>query len=224
MPVDIFQFWSQVGLTDKCHPEDRKVLSRMRKTHLFDLRCLPHCFVGPLRTAPVVLLYLSPGFSENDDLKDARTRRGRARYMECRNGKQPLSGPEEHLAGWKWWKSRTSIFDDWKTLQNKVAVLNIGAYHSKSFGDRPLLAALPSSRVSIDWAQRVLFPQAIAGERVVICLRASQFWGLFEGNNGKRYGKSLYAPRVTRSGHMRIGAMREEIRRKVRSAISSAYS
>jgi len=44
-------------------------------------------------------------------------------------------------------------------------VLNIGAYHSTAFADYQLLAALPSCRVSLDWAQGVLFPQAVKGDR-----------------------------------------------------------
>jgi hypothetical protein len=145
---------------------------------------------------------------------------GRNRYMECRKGKQQLPGPEEHEAGWRWWKSRTSCFEEnWESLRTKVAILNIGGYHSRSFGDRPLLAALPSSRVSIEWAQTVLFPQALVGERVVVCLRSPQFWGLYPGKDGKRYGKSLYAPLVTRGGHMREGQWKDEIIQKVRAAI-----
>jgi hypothetical protein len=140
--------------------------------------------------------------------------------MECRKGGQQLPGPEDHPAGWRWWKSRTSCFDEnWESLRNKVAILNIGAYHSRSFGDRPLLAALPSSRASIEWAQTVLFPRALRGERVVVCLRSPQFWGLDPGKDGKRYGKSLYAPLVTRGGHMCEGHWKDEIIRKVRTAI-----
>ena len=203
MSVDIFEFWSHVGPTDKYHPKDRDVLSRMKKTHLFDLRCLPHCFLGPLKTAPVVLLYLSPGL-DDEDVRDARSYAGRNRYVKCRLGEQPLPGPDEHRKAWEWWTSRTRCFgiEDWKQLSSKVSVLNIGAYHSKKGPNDQILAALPSSRVSLDWAQTVLFPQAIAGDKVVICLRAAHFWGLDEGKNGKRYGKSLFAPRVQRGGHM----------------------
>ncbi len=96
-------------------------------------------------------------------------------------------------------------------------MLNIGAYHSKIFADAPLLAALPSSRASIDWAQSVLFPEAIAGRRVVICLRSAHFWGL---QNGKRYGKALFAPNTTRSGFMLKNEMREQVIRKVRSVLA----
>ncbi len=101
-------------------------------------------------------------------------------------------------------------------MRTKFAILNIGAYHSEKFVDRPLLAALPSSRVSIDWAQHVLFPEAIAGRRVVVCLRSAKFWGLKEG---KRYGKALFAPPVTRRGHMIHGRERNAIIREVKAAL-----
>jgi len=126
------------------------------------------------------MLYLSPGLSDKD-LIDARSKAGQQSYVLRRSGRKPLGGGDKQSAGWKWWTSRARIFGDWHDLQTKIAILNIGAYHSKSFADAPLLAALPSSRVSLDWAQTVLFPEAVAGTRVVICLRAARFWGLKEG-------------------------------------------
>lgn len=215
MAINIFRFWSGIRLKGGAHPADYDVLSRVR--HNFDLRCLPAAFNGPLRTAPVVLLYLSPGLSEKLDHRDARTRAGRAYYRRRWTGREPLRGPEEHERGWNWWTSRTACFGHWQDLRMKVAILNIGAYHSKTFMDIPLLAALPSSRVSLDWAQHVLFPEAIAGKRVVVCLRAARFWGLREG---QCYGKALFAPPVTRSGHMRRGPMREMVIREARAALA----
>jgi hypothetical protein len=99
-------------------------------------------------------------------------------------------------------------------------VLNIGAYHSKTFTDYPLLAALPSSRVSIDWAQSVLFPQAMRGERVVVCLRSAHFWGLAAGN---QYGQSLFAPSVTRRGDiMKKTAEQKRMRQAIIRAVKRA--
>ena len=214
MTTDIFKFWD-VPVRPGPHPADREVLERV--DHGFDLTCLPGCFAGPLKTAPVVLLYLAPGRSDPDD-NDARTRRGRDRYRRVRLGHEPLVGPEDHEVAWDWWSRRTKPFGHWQDLRTKVAVLNIGAYHSKRFADTPLLAALPSSRVSIDWAQSVLFPEATAGRRVVICLRSARFWGLQEG---KRFGKALYAPHTVRSGVMRRSEMREQVIRKVRSVLAT---
>ncbi len=210
MATDIFKFW-EIPVKAGPHPADREVLKRVE--HNFDLKCLPGCFAGPLKTAQVVLLYLSPRQSDQDYI-DAKTRRGRDRYRRVRLGHEPLVGPEDHERAWKWWSSRTKSFGYWQDLRTKVAVLNIGAYHSKIFADAPLLAALPSSRASIDWAQSVLFPEAIAGRRVVICLRSAHFWGL---QKGKCYGKALFAPNTTRSGFMLKNEMREQVTRKVRS-------
>jgi len=65
--------------------------------------------------------------------------------------------------------------------------------------DPELLAALPSSRVCLNWAQEVLFPTAERGERVVVCLRSAKFWGL---RPGAEYPGTLFAPRVNRAGDM----------------------
>jgi hypothetical protein len=65
--MDIFEFWSQIGRGENIHPADRSVFSRMNaERHGFRLDCLPAAFDGRLREAPVVLLYLSPGFKERD--------------------------------------------------------------------------------------------------------------------------------------------------------------
>lgn len=218
---DIFRFWSQIKPHQKVHPADREVFERVgRRGHGLDLRCLPGSFGGPLRTAPVVLLFLSPGFSPLD-LKDARSPKGRSYSAERRKGRQPLSA-DPSRPGVRWLTSRTKVFGiEYENLRRKLAVLNIGAYHSKTFTDYPLLAALPSSRVSIDWAQSVLFPQAMRGERVVICLRSAHFWGLADGN---QYGRSLFAPSVTRRGDIRKKTgkqkrMREAIIQAVQRAV-----
>ena len=201
--TDIFSFWAVVRRSDRVHAADRDVFARV-KNHGFDLKCLPGCFGGKLRTAPVVLLYLSPGWSKQDRI-EAKSKKVQDYYMHRRGGHEPF---RTEGAGTKWVKSRTKCFGDWDRIGSKIAILNIGAYHSKSFTDAPLLAALPSSRVSIEWAQEVLFPQAMAGKRVVICLRAARFWGL---EVGRQYGRSLFAPHVTRAGHMMHGAMRGRI-------------
>jgi hypothetical protein len=201
MKPDIFEFWGQIASDQRVHPADIEVMRRVK--HSFNLESLPICFFGPLRSAEIVLLFLSPGDNEesywDQDQRDCGFQR---------TGRAPLPGPEQHRPRWKWWTSRTKQFGEWVELRNRIAVLNIGAYHSRSFTDEPLLAALPSSRLSLDWAQTVLFPQAERGERLVVCLRSAPFWGL---EVGRKYGQALFAPEVTRGGHMLHGEMREEI-------------
>jgi hypothetical protein len=164
MKIDIFEFWSQIAPDECVHPADVEVMHRVK--HSFNLRSLPICFFGPLHSAEIVLLFLSPGDHEEGNWDQDQ--------QDCafqRTGRAPLPGPEQHRPRWEWWTSRTKQFGKWLALRNHVAVLNIGAYHSKSFTDEPLLAALPSSRLSLDWAQTTLFPQAERGERLVVCAR-----------------------------------------------------
>lgn len=202
--TDIFDFWAQIGPADHLHPADGESFIR-NPNHGFDHRGLPGSFMGPLRTAPVVLLYLSPGA---DDGADAGAVTNQRRQKRMRAGNEPLPSPSDNEATWRWWKSRTDCFgEDWNFLRTRVAFLNIGAYHSKEVKDVRLLMTLPSSRVTLDWANRTLFPEAIAGERVVVCMRSQRLWGL----NSGRTGKWLFAPAVTRGGHMHHGSMREEV-------------
>jgi hypothetical protein len=152
LSVDIFEFWSQIGRGEHVHPADRSAFARMNpKKHGFRLDCLPSSFGGPLRDAPVVLLYLSPGFSDKDP-DDAQTEEGKEYFFRRWRGYEPLRDKSN------WLQRRIKNFGDYETVKNKIALLNIGAYHSidvKSFGS---LLALPSSRVSLGWAQDVLFP------------------------------------------------------------------
>ncbi|HRJ67929.1 MAG TPA: hypothetical protein PLW48_12405, partial [Alphaproteobacteria bacterium] len=122
---------------------------------------------------------------------------GRDYYFRKWQGNEPLrtSGGE----GEKWLRSRTRTFGDYEAVRNHLAILNIGAYHSKVISDYATLTALPSSRVSLDWAQNVLFPEAERGERIVICMRAAAYWGL---KTGESYGQGLFAPAVNRSGYL----------------------
>lgn len=213
MATDLFEFWSRIGPSERIHPADRDVFERVN--HNFSLDCLPGCFFGPLKTAPVVLLYLSPGFDEKE-IAAADDPEMQRHMVATRAGTHPLAGPDEYPARWKWWSSRTRRFGDWRDLRTSIAVLNIGAYHSKDFADAPLLAALPSSRVVLSWAQEVLFPQAIRGERVVICLRARRFWGL---DGATHFGAALYSPPTTIGGHMLAGPERQDILDAVARAI-----
>lgn len=196
MIQDIFEFWSRIGRGEHVHPADKRVFDRLRpEKHGFRLDCLPACFGGHLRDAPVVLLYLSPGFSERD-VVDAQTDEGKDYYFRRYQGYEP---PRDlGVAKSSWMKSRTKRFGNWEVLKDKIALLNIGAYHSVDVKSFASLLALPSSRVSLDWAQDVLFPDAEAGKRIVICMRSAAYWGL---EQGQKYKGTLFAPMVNRSGH-----------------------
>jgi hypothetical protein len=200
---DIFQFWQSVPPSDHIHPADREVFARVSGDY-FSQNALPGCYMGPLRIAPIVLLFLSPGASEEDEPTEPLI----DWHLRTRAGMEPLISKSLHASAFRWWTTRTKFLErSIEERAQKVAILNIGAYHSKTFEAHGLLAALPSSRVALDWAQNVLFRQAEAGERVVICLRAAKYWGL---EAGREYSGTLFAPRVTRGGHI-LHAAREKI-------------
>jgi hypothetical protein len=110
------------------HPAGAKAFDRMdAERHGFQFACLPGCFAGKLRTAPIVLLYLSPGYSPAD-VDDAKTDEGKEYRFRSWKGDEPFrdSGP-----GRVWLERRTKLFGDFETIKRHFAVLNIGAYHSK---------------------------------------------------------------------------------------------
>jgi hypothetical protein len=219
---DIFAFWSSVPDAAVVHPADARVFARC--SHRFERDCLPLCFFGPLRTAPVVLLFLSPGFADPFDRLHAGSPEGRRYYRDQRTGAAPLPSPADHAPAFDWCRRVLAQFGlDAAAVRDRVAVLNIGAYHSKSFHDYAMLTALPSSRVALDWAQATLFPAAERGERVVVCLRAARLWGLSHGpdGGGQRFGASLFVPRCTQGGIIRRGPMREAVTAAVRRALDS---
>jgi hypothetical protein len=210
MQQDIFQFWESVPGSALRHPADIRVLDRVE--HTFDLQCLPTPFFGPLRTAEVVLLFLNPGLRDVD-IQHAKTAAGQDLYRRQRDGLAPLPTRSEHESWWKWWRGRVGQlgYRQPDEARNSVAVLNILPYKSKDFRDPDIVAALPSCRNCLEWAQSHLFAQAEAKQRVVICLRSAARWGLKTGGE-QGY---LFAPQVTRGGHI-VG---DDIRARIQAAI-----
>jgi hypothetical protein len=192
----LFEFWEGVSPSTKVHPQDEPVFEAHGK-HNLRLECLPNPFYGPLRTAPIVLLYLNPGFLQQD-LNEAQSEDGRQFYWRQRQGNEPLRS-QINREKKSWWVPRTKFLGiDPEYLRHKLAVLELCAYHSKNFTDRSLLTKLPSSRIALEWATSSLFAQARSRERVVICLRSAKRWGLTVGN----HDGWLFVPKFTRSGHM----------------------
>jgi hypothetical protein len=214
--VDIFAFWSGLSENDaRIHPADKNVLSRVK--HPFEHRCFAEPFRGRLQTAPVVLLFLSPGLHERDLAASAEEH---SYYSRQREGHCDLPTELEHRTARDWAIKVIKQFDvEYEIARSTIAVLNISPYRSKSFNDWHLLAALPSARVALSWAQTVLFPKAEEGERTVVCLRSPSYWGL--GKTSK-IGKSLFSPRCTRGGIMLRGNDRAEIVSAVKAGIVRA--
>ena len=182
----------------KKHPKDIGFLERTKPD--FDFCGLPGCFMGPLRTAPVVLLYSAPGRWDPTDSIGARAAAMSDWCVRTRTGTEPLPDDQFWPPCWKWWKARTKRFGgDWEDLKTKVAFLNLIPYHMPGdFREKHVVGNLPSSKVALDWAKETLFPAARAKERVVACMRAQEYWGLSVGV----HGGFLFAPKVNRAGYM----------------------
>ena len=219
MSHDIFDFWANVP-GDACeHPLDRAVLDRVK--HGFQRECLPGPFYGRLRIAPVVLLFLSPGF-RSDDLAHAKSPEGQTYYERSRTGECDLPTLDENEGSAQWSRRIISQFGiAYEDARDEIAFLNISPYKSATFDDPCMLSALPSCRAALDWAQSVLFPQAEAGKRVVVCLRSARHWGL---EPGEGYSGSLYAPPCGRSGFMIRGSLRDRVASAIQAACGGSLS
>lgn len=209
----LVEFWRDLPGDATWHLEDFKVLHRV--DHGFQLDCLPGPFKGPLLTAPVVLLTLSPGYAPTDSIH-AKSFAGQSYYARSRKGDCDLPSVDEHQGSANWSMRIIKQFGfHYDDVRSKVAFVNLSAYKSKTFDNWSMLNSLPSSREAVSWAQSRLFPQAEAGRRIVICLRSAKYWGLKEG----RFGENLFVPKFTRSGIMCHGDERDYIIEKVRNAI-----
>ncbi len=204
MPEDIFEFWSAARMpTDAyVHPVDAAVLNRI--DHGFDLTGVPGCWMGPLLTAKVVLLFKAPGRWNPADSVEPTVSIIRDWQARTRGGREPLPDQQTWEECWDWWTKRTADFGygqdgDWQDIVDKVAFLNIAPYHSSPppIKDSALLP-LPSSKVTLNWAHNRLFPAARLREQVVVCLLGARKWGLQRG-----YGDGfLFAPRTNPAGYI----------------------
>jgi hypothetical protein len=79
------------------------------------------------------------------------------------------------------------------------------------------MLALPSSRVTLNWAQNYLFLEAETGNRLVICMRSAAYWGL---KPGKDYPGTLFAPDTTISGYLQKNQKNEELIHLVRQVVA----
>lgn len=77
------------------------------ENHGFELKCIPSPITGCLLTAPIVLLYLSPGLSEGD-IQEATSEAGKEYYFKRWKGIKPL--PTVGMTGYDWVKSRIKTF------------------------------------------------------------------------------------------------------------------
>jgi hypothetical protein len=215
---DLVQHWAKAIPDLHIHPDDAEALRTKR--HQFELGALVGPWMGPIRTAPVVLLYLNPGLAgTGEEVTSAQDPEVREAMVRNLAGDAPLPSWKGNPAGLGWTDSKLKQFGvTYESASSKIAFVNLIPYRSaEGSKDARMSKCLESSRLMLTWANDTLFPEARAGERIVVCLQSAHLWNL---QTGTREGEALYAPPKTRQGIMhKIGATREEIGSAVRRRV-----
>jgi hypothetical protein len=212
---DLLRFWAKAIPSLQIHPDDAEALKSNRHTLALDTLVGP--WMGPLRTAPVVLLTLNGGFSgvERDEAKMPAVRELMAHNL---GGDAPLPTFATNPGGREWTERRLAQFGlSYEVASSKVAFVNLIPYRSREGArDLHMLERLESVHLVRAWAHDTLFPEAEAGKRAVVCLRSARAWGL---EPDTQRGLSLFTPKFNRAGFMLHGPMRETVSFAVRRAI-----
>ena len=198
--TDYLAFWSKAIPNLHVHPDDEAALKS--NPHEFALDTLVGPWMGPIRTAPVVILMLNGGMAGNgEEARAAQMPTARESMAHNLTGDAPLPNWEGigNPAGREWTTRRLNQFGvSYKAASDKVAVVNLIPYRSKEGAkDIRMADRLESCRVLRSWMHYTIFKEAEAGKRVVICMRSHRHWGLERGTNR---GVSLFSPVCNRAG------------------------
>jgi len=160
---------------------------------------LPVPFSGNIREAIIFILYGNPGLK----IRDYKEEHTNAEYQKLRlrnlrgevEGFPQFEDAAEKTDGGTYWrkalkrlitdlaeKTRWSETECQKILAKNLAVIEAGAYHSRS---RPgsWVDELPSSLIAQGFAQQELYERANAGEILILVWRRCRFWALSESQN-----------------------------------------
>jgi hypothetical protein len=207
-PIDFWNISPEELRTDEgmfVHPEDREDVENLFDYHKDFLNTYPAPYWGPLRTAKLVLAYAGPGNTigqgENGDVGQAQSVDWLARRHNSLSGDAPLDDKLHHGVLQSWFRTRLrSVLKDRDAnldqFSNAIAFINLTAYRGTETKWEEV-AFLPSTQVMRNWARSDLFPDAEAGRRVVIIMRAHKWWGIRKAPWSKG---SLFAPPVNRAG------------------------
>jgi hypothetical protein len=194
---NLLAFWAKAIPDLQRHPDDCAALAANR--HAFALDTLVGPWMGPIATAPVVLLTLNGGLSATGvEAREALTPEARANTARNLAGHAPLPDFATNPGGRSWTEGRLRQFGLTYADKARVTFVNLMPYRSREGAqDKHMTGKLASVRAIRSWARETLFPEARNGKRVVVCLRSVRDWMLTPDT---REGEALFAPRVTRSG------------------------
>ncbi|WP_428246275.1 hypothetical protein [Ferrovibrio sp.] len=211
--MPIFEMWNRPASDFQAgdryiHPADKADVEEIFDYHRPYLNTFPAPFWGPLRTAKLVLAYAGPGNTENDE-DDDRTQAANPVWRNARcasfDGVTPFDAGLHHGRALRWFKSRARKVlgeDDPNSLDkfaDQIAFAELTAYRGPETKWREV-AFLPTTQAMRTWARTVLFPEAEERKRVVLIMRAHQWWGV---RKTPAWGRGhLYAPETNRSGFL----------------------
>ncbi len=170
----IFEFWNKLPNHECIHPEDKDVLNQY--AGVFELDIPPGHINGQLKTAPVIALFLNPGFEE-EDKAIFQNEGSRALLFDQISGKNDF--PLWFNRWKKWFLPRVRIGNmTEEQIANQVAILNVCSYASKDANllKPSILDSLPSTQMAIKYLHEVLIPQAKRGDRFIVVCRAAWAW------------------------------------------------
>lgn len=164
------------------------------------LGLLPVPYIGDIAGADVVLLLLNPGFNLADYWAEEHGPGFRERHIDNllqvrRDAEFPFHFLDPRFCwhpGYAWWERRLrpvvlqmaklrdkGYLDALQEVSRRVAAIELIPYHSKSFSNRALAKALPSTEAAVNYVRNVLLPQAKKGGRkTVIVMRQAERWGI----------------------------------------------
>jgi hypothetical protein len=202
------------------HPDDETALRE--NTNAFRLDALIGPWMGPIKTAPVVVLTLNGGFNgaEVEEAKNPVARRWTANNLQ---GASPLPDFAANPLGRVWTQRILGKFGLSYAHASAVSFVNLIPYRSYAgANDLRMAERLKSARLVRDWARTTLFPEAETGRRVVVCARSVRAWGL--DPSVRQRGQSLFVPRFTRRIDWMYdqgnGPSREQVTAAVHEAIA----
>ena len=138
---DFLQFWAKAIPSLHVHPDDAAELGRNHRALALDTLVGP--FMGPVRTAPVVLLTLNGGLAGTGEEKRAAQipseREATARNL---GGDAPLPAWANNPAGRVWTvKHLKQFYLGYDTASTKVAFINLIPYRSREGAKDTAIAA-----------------------------------------------------------------------------------
>ena len=168
--TDYLAFWSKAIPNLHVHPDDEAALKST--PHKFALDTLVGPWMGPIRTAPVVILMLNGGMAGNgEEARAAQMPTARESMAHNLTGDAPLPNWEGigNPAGREWTTRRLNQFGvSYKAASDKVAFVNLIPYRSKEGAkDIRMADRLESCRVLRSWMHYTRKPRLASGSSSV---------------------------------------------------------